>query len=363
MRKYIIIICLILVSGIVFAQPRIKDLASIEGMNDVPLIGYGLVVGLDGSGDTPRSIFTNQSLMNMLDRFGISVERDKVRIRNVAGVMVTASLAAFSKQGQQVDVQVSSIGDARSLMGGTLLLTPLVGPDELVYGVAQGAVSIGGFSVQAPGVSLKQNVNLVGRIPGGLLVERDVLYNLEDRENIRYTLNEGDFTTAMRIADVINQSMNDTLARAVDPVSVEIQIPETYPGGAMGIIAATEMLPVDPDVDAKVVVNERTGTVIIGNEVQLSSVAISHGALSISVVSTPIISQPNPFAPGRTTVQYSSQIQVQQEGEGVVVLEQSSNVGDVAAALNSLGVSPRDIITIFQALKEAGALHAELVII
>lgn len=360
MRK---LICLLLaIPLLASAQPRIKDIAKLEGVSELPVIGYGIVVGLDGTGDSPRALFTNQALLNMLDRFGISVESDRVRTRNVAGVIVTANIPPFSKSGKRVDVQVSSLGDARSLLGGILLLTPVVGPDEVMYGVVQGAVSIGGFAVEAAGVSIKQNVNQVGRIPNGLVLEKDVAPDMVGLESIRWTLNDGDATTASRMAEVIDEALGRDLATVIDPMSVEITIPEDYPGGTMAIITETESLPVVTDRNARVVVNERTGTVIIGAEVQLSSVAISHGSLSITIVTQPIISQPNPFSPGRTVVQRTSQVQVQQGGEGVVVMEESTNVGDVAQALNSLGVSPRDIIAIFQALKEAGALHAELVI-
>ncbi|MDP8207700.1 MAG: flagellar basal body P-ring protein FlgI [Candidatus Electryonea clarkiae] len=363
MKRLSILILVVLIPLLGMAQPRIKDLASVEGINDIPLIGYGVIVGLDGTGDTPRSLFTNQALMNMLDRFGISVENDKVRIKNVAGVIVTATLPAFAKPGQKIDVVVSSIGDARSLLNGTLLLSPLVAPDELVYGVAQGPVSIGGFSVETEGVSLKHNANMVGRIPGGLTVEQDAGLSFDDLEYVSYSLHEGDVTTAIRVADAINEALGIQLAAAVDPVSIQLQVPANFPGGAMGLLAATESITVTPDVEAKVIVNERTGTVVIGSAVQLSSVAISHGALTISIVNTPMISQPGPFSQGTTTVAQTGQIEVQQQGEGVVVIEESTSVGDVATALNSLGVSPRDIIAIFQALKQAGALHADLVII
>jgi len=345
------------------AQSRIKDIADVEGVSPTPVIGYGIVVGLDGTGDSPRSLFTNQTLRNMLERFGISMANDRVRVRNVAGVMVTAELSPFAKQGQKVDVTISSIGDSRSLQGGTLLLTPLAGPDGEVYGLAQGPLSIGGFAIESGGVSIRQNAASVGRIPGGMIVEREPGASLADLEEVNYSLREPDYTTARRIAEAINQALNLEIAEAVDPVSVRVTVPPGYKGGAVGLVTDTENVLVNPDVPAKVVVNERTGTVVIGEKVQLSSVAISHGALSISIVSTPVISQPGAFSPGRTVSQQASQIQVQQQGTGVVVVQQSASVGDVAAALNSLGVAPRDIIAIFQALKQAGALRAELVII
>jgi flagellar P-ring protein precursor FlgI len=357
------LILALLIPGLAAGQSRIKDLADIEGLSPVPLIGYGLVVGLEGTGDSPRSLFTNQALSNMLERFGINLESDRVRTRNVAGVIITATLNPFAKEGQQVDVNVSSLGDARSLQGGMLMLTPLVGPDERVYGIAQGPISIGGFSVESEGVSVRQNASGVGRIPGGMLVEREPGANLTDIEYFRYTLRSPDFTTARRIEAAINASLGQDLAGAIDPVSVQVDVPVDYPGGALALISETESLQINVDIPARVVINERTGTVIIGENVRLASVAISHGALSISITNTPVISQPGAFSPGQTTVQRSTQVQVQEQGSGVMVIQQSANVGDVAGALNSLGVTPRDIIAIFQALKEAGALHANLVII
>ncbi|MBZ0265082.1 flagellar basal body P-ring protein FlgI [bacterium] len=361
-RAYIFVILFLLPLSS-FAQSRIKDLARIDGINSMQLIGYGLIVGLDGSGDSPRALFTNQALKNMLDRFGISLESDRVRVRNVAGVMVTAELPPFAKVGQKIDVIVSSMGDARSLSGGTLLLTPLIGVDENIYGIAQGPVSLGGFSVEEAGVSVSQNMNSVGRIPNGLMVERELTNTLEGLEFFRYALFEGDFTTATRIAEAINSAMGDSIARAIDPVSVEVQVAPEFSGGAMAMISMTESITVTTDQRARVIVNERTGTVAIGGNVKLSNVAITHGALSISIVSTPAVSQPGPFSPGRTVQDRVSQINVQQEGTKVTVIPESNSIADVASALNSLGVTPRDIISIFQALKQAGALQAELVII
>ncbi len=357
------LLAILLLTTFAASQPRIKDLADVEGISEIPLIGYGLVVGLDGSGDSRQALFTNQTMRNMLDRFGISVESDRVRTRNVAGVMITASLPAFTRPGQNIDVSVSSIGDAKSIAGGTLLLSPLIAPDGQVYGVAQGPVSVGGFAVFAGESSVKQNAISVGRVPNGLLVEKEPEFTMDAMVNVRYTLREPDVTTAMRIAEAINVTLGQNLATAEDPVSVTVEIPEGYPGGAMAMIAQTEQLAVQPDVLAKVVINERTGTVVIGANVQLSSVAVTHGPLSITIAATPTVSQPGAFAGGQTVQQTQTQIQVQQEGRELTVLEESTNVGDVAQALNSLGVMPLDIIAIFQALKQAGALQAELVII
>ncbi len=346
-----------------FGQSRIKDIADVQGMTDIPVLGYGLVVGLDGTGDSPRALFTNQALKNMLDRFGITIASDRVRVRNVAGVMITASIPAFAKPGQKVDVLVSSIGDSKSLSSGTLLLTPVAGADQLVYGLAQGPVSIGGFSIESEGVRISQNANSVATIPGGLIVDKDVSYSLEDIESIRWTLRAADVTTATRMAQSINATLGEQLAIAIDPTTVEVAVNPGFDGGAMGLIALTEQLTVLPDVAARVVINERTGTVVVGVDVQLSTVAISHGSLSISITSTPTVSQPNAFSQGQTVAQPVSQIQVEQEGGGMMVIEKSASVGDIATALNNLGVSPRDIISIFQALKRAGALQGELVII
>jgi flagellar P-ring protein FlgI len=346
-----------------FAQVRIKDLADIQGINDTQLVGYGLVVGLDGTGDSPRALFTNQSLANMLERFGISIASDRVRVRNVAAVMVTSELNPFAKLGQTADVTISSLGDSRSLQGGVLLLTPLVGIDENVYGMAQGPITLGGFEIESETVSVSSNASSVGRIPGGLTIEREPGGTIDGLEILSYALQNPDFTTARRIADAVNTNQGNNSARAIDAVTIEVTVPPAYPGGVLGLIADTESILVTPDIDARVVVNERTGTVIIGEMVRLSSVAISHGSLSISISNTPTISQPNAFSQGQTTTQNSSNVEVREQSTGVVVIQQSANVGDVAAALNSLGVSPRDIIAIFQALKRSGALHADLVVI
>ena len=360
---HIALLLLVLIPTMGYGQSRVKDLATIEGLNDLPLVGYGIVVGLDGTGDSPRSLFTNQALSNMLERFGISVESEKVRVRNVAAVMVTARLSPFSKVGQTHDVMVSSMGDARSLQGGTLLLSPLIGPDEKVYGVAQGPVSLGGFAVESGGVSVRQNVSSVGRIPSGFLVEVEQGNSLDGIEEFRYALMDPDFTTAKRIEEAINNTIGMNIATAIDPVTINVAVPNDYAGGPLALIRDTESVLIMPDANARVVINERTGTVVIGDAVRLSSVAISHGALSVSITNTPVVSQPGPFSQGNTSVQRSTSVQVQEQGTGVVVIQQSANVGDVAGALNNLGVTPRDIIAIFQALKRAGALQAELVII
>ncbi len=357
------IVLMTLVVSVASSQPRIKDLADVEGINETPLIGYGLVVGLEGTGDSRQALFTNQTLRNMLDRFGISVESDRVRTRNIAGVMITANLPVFTRPGQKADVNVSSLGDAKSLNGGILLLSPLIDPGGEVYGVAQGPVSTGGFAIFSGESTVKQNSTSVGRVPSGLTVEKVPDANLEAFSEVRYTLHEPDVTTATRIADAINQTLGQDVATAQDPVSVVVAIPDGWPGGAMGMIAQTEQLAVIPDVYAKVVINERTGTVVVGANVMLSSVAVTHGPLSITIASTPSVSQPNAFSGGQTVQQNMTQIQVQQNGTQLTVLEESTNVGDVAQALNSLGVLPLDIIAIFQALKTAGALQAELVII
>jgi flagellar P-ring protein FlgI len=363
--KRITVISLLLLTMVtsVHAQQRIKDISNLEGQGGIPIIGYGIVVGLEGTGDSPRSLFTNQALGNMLERFGISIDSDRVRTRNIAGVMVTSTLNEFSKPGQRVDVTVSSLGDSRSLQGGTLLLTPLVAPDDIVYGIAQGPLSVGGFHIEQGAVSIRKNTASVGRIPNGFLVERAPGNTIEDLEDIEFILNEPDYTTARRMADAINTAFGDDIALAVDPVSVVVQIDEDYPGGTTAQISDLELITVVSDVEARVVVNERTGTVVIGAEVSISSVAISHGTLSISIVNTPVISQPGPFSQGQTVTRNATQIQVEEQGTGVVVVEEAANVGDVASALNSLGVTPRDIIAIFQALQQAGALRGELVII
>jgi len=362
--SYIGLFCLI---GSSWAVPvRVKDLVRVQGMEEFPVVGYGLVVGLDGTGDRSGAVFTAQAVANMLKHFGISVPRRRMRLRNVAAVMVTASVPPSACKGSKVDVVVSSLGNARSLEGGTLLMTPLVGRDGEVYVYAQGPVSIGGFNVEAGmGERLRRNYTLVGRVPEGGTVEKVPDFEFP-KDTLSLILRQPDFTTAVRIAQAINSSLfaGKEVALAKEAGTVVVPVPREYraEGGIAKLLASLEHIEVEPDEVARVVINERTGTVVAGRYVRISEAAVAHENLTIRVGVTPVISQPPPFSRGETVVVPKAQITAEAKPAGISVMPASATVEDLAKALNALGVSPRDLIAIFQALKEVGALRAELVI-
>jgi flagellar P-ring protein FlgI len=354
-----------LCSTVALGAIRIKDIAHVHGIHGQQIIGYGLVVGLNGTGDTQRSTFTLQSVASMLKRFGINVSQNDLRLRNVAAVMVTASVPGFTKEGGEVDVIVSSLGDATSLQGGTLLLTPLSGIDGVVYAMAQGPLSVGGMSVRANGNEIRRNHTAAGRIPGGGVIEKTPDVSIARDSTISVVLMEPDFTTASRVADAINTKLGDRSARADDGASVSIRVPDSVriARRLVDFIASIEALEVNPDVVAKVVINERTGTIVVGGTVSIMSVAISHGGLNIEIESIPMVSQPAPFSQGQTVTTQLTALYAGQDTSTVQAFDRTATVQDVARTLNALKVTPRDIIAIFQALKRAGALNAELVII
>lgn len=351
--------------GTVWAATRIKDIAYVQGVKGKQLIGYGLVVGLNGTGDTQRSTFTLQSVTSMLKRFGITVPQTDLRLRNVAAVMVTATVPSFAKEGGVIDVTVSSMGDATNLQGGTLLMTPLSGIEGEVYAMAQGPVSVGGLGVRQNGNEVRRNHTAAGRIPGGAILERSTGTDFNRDSTLSIVLTQADFTTASRIAEQVNAKFGNNIARANDGSTISLVIPEEVrrSGKLVDFISQVELLEVNPDVAAKVVINEKTGTIVVGGAVTLLPVAISHGALNIDIQSTPVISQPNAFSQGQTVVTQLTTVSAQVDTSVVVALEGAATVQDVAKALNALKVGARDIIAIFQALKEAGALKAELIII
>ena len=345
---------------------RIKDLADIQGVRQNQLVGNGLVVGLDGTGDSSKGL-ASQELANLVRRFGVNFTGTDIKSKNVAAVLVTAQLPPFSRRGSQVDVQVSSLGDAKSLQGGILVQTPLIGADGRVYAVAQGALSVGGFSAGSTGgggALVQKNHPVVGRIPNGALIEREVPSDFAADGILRMRLRQPDFTTARRVVEAINSRWKD-VALAPDLGTVFIRLPEEAKaaGGLVGFVSEMERLTVTPDTAARVVINERTGTIVAGSEVRLAPTAISHGNLYITIKNLPLVSQPEPISGGRT-VQMDDQSTTATEQEArVIVLEpQGPTLGDLALALNQLKVTPRDIIAIFQAIKDAGALHAELII-
>jgi flagellar P-ring protein FlgI len=340
---------------------RLRDVAKLQGVRSNQLLGYGVVVGLDGSGDKDQTRFTVQSLTNLMARQGIAINPTTVKVKNVAAVMVTAELPAFAKPGQRIDVTVSSTGDAKSLAGGTLLMTPIAGPDGQVYVVAQGPLLVGGFSASAGGASTTKNHPTVGRIPDGGLVERAVAgANFTDRATLQYSLNEDDFTTALRVAHAINEELGENVAKPLDGRSVEMAIPKEYKGRAVELVARIENLNVQLQPKARVVVNEKTGTIIMGSDVKISAVSIVQGGLSIAVTSTPVISQPKSLSLGKTVVKEQKEITATEEKPKSLNIEPGTSVGKLAEMLNALGVTPRDMVAILQAIKDAGALSAEL---
>jgi flagellar P-ring protein FlgI len=343
---------------------RIKDLASFEGVRDNQLIGYGLVVGLNGTGDSDQTRMQTQSVVNMLERMGITTTVIDNKIKNVAAVMVTATLPPFAKQGNRLDVLVSSLGDAKSIAGGTLLMAPLKGADNQIYAVAQGSILTNSFAFGGQGATAQKNHPTAGRVPNGALVERELPNTLTGKSILNLNLSVADFTTASRIVTAVNDKFKSAVAASSDPGSVTLTIPEAYANRAVEFVAALERLEVTPDVQAKVVLNERTGTVVMGDNVRISTIAVTHGNLSLVIKETPQVSQPAPFSKtGDTVVVPRTDLKVVEENRRLMVMQEGASIGDVVRALNMLGVTPRDLISILQAVKAAGALQAELSII
>lgn len=362
MKKLLFGLLLLLLPSLALAA-RLKDLVNVEGVRVNKLIGYGLVVGLAGTGDGDQTKFTVQSIVNMLERFGIKVDRKQVKLKNAAAVMVTAELPPFVRPGQRLDVTVSSIGDAKSLQGGTLLLTPLKGPDGKVYALAQGAVSLGGFAAGGAAGGVQKNHPTVGRIPGGAVVEKDVPVSINSKTELRLSFRDVDFTTVARAAEAINAYLNGAFAFALDGRTISLKVPPKYQGQVVKLLAEIGELAVSPDTPARVVIDERTGTVVMGENVRISRVAVAHGNLSVTIRERPQVSQPPPFSTGETVVTPETEIVAKEEAARIVVIEEGVSIGELVRALNAVGATPRDLIAIFQAIKAAGALQAELIII
>jgi flagellar P-ring protein FlgI len=344
-------------------QTRIKDIVDFEGVRENILVGYGLVVGLNGTGDALDSaIFTRESLVGMLERLGVNARDDNLDTDNVAAVMVTATLPPFSKQGSRIDVSISAIGDAEDLLGGTLLVTPLVGADGEVYAVAQGPVATGAISAAGDGQSVVQGVPTNGRIANGAIIEREIAFSMASMETVTIALKNPDFTTARRISQAINAFIGLPISQANDLASVRMIVPENYRGNAVALITDVEQLRVTPDIAAKVVINETTGIIVMGENVRISTVAIAQGNLTIRITETPQVSQPQPFAQtGETVTVPRTQIEIDQdEDKQLSVLAQSVTLQELVDGLNALGIGPRDLISILQAIKAAGALQAEI---
>lgn len=344
---------------------RIKDIASFRGVRSNQLVGYGLVVGLAGTGDGDDAVFTLQSMSSMLEKMGVTVSPDDIKVKNVAAVMVTAELPPFARSGSRMDALVSSIGNAKTLGGGTLLMTPLKGADGQVYAVAQGPVATGGFLISSgAGDKVAKNFPTVGRVVQGVSVEREIPFDLNQKDSLMLALNKPDFTTATRMAQAINAGLRETVARTQDSGTVHVVVPPGYSGNIAALIATVEGLSVTPDNVSRVVINERTGTVIMGENVRIATVAIAHGNLSVEIKQSFDVSQPMPFSNrGQTVVTPDTQTMVKEGRAPLQVLEAGVSIGEVVRALNALGVTPRDLISILQALKAAGALQADLEII
>lgn len=342
---------------------RVKDIARVQAARENQLMGYGLVVGLNGTGDSSQTQFTSQALSNMLQRLGVTVQQNRVQVKNVAAVMVTAQLGPFCKSGDHIDVTVNSLGDASSLQGGTLLQTPLTGADGKVYVVAQGAVSLGGYSADGGGASKTSGHPTVGRIPGGALVEAEIPTTLVENALLTLSLNAPDFTTSARMAAAINGKMGNNLAHARDAASVDVSVPAEYQQRVVELIAALCDVTLTPDAAAKVVINERTGTVVVGGNVTVSPVALAQGTLTVSINQALLVSQPEPYSHGGSTVAQPTATITTNEPKVNLMQVRGSTVEELVRTLNAMKVSSRDIIAILQGLKQAGALQAELQII
>lgn len=348
-------------SFIANAQVRIKDIVDFEGVRDNSLIGYGLVVGLNGTGDSLQSVaFTQQSLESMLEKFGTNVSGERMRTNNIAAVMITAKLPPFARQGSKIDVTVSAMGDATSLLGGTLIPTDLTAANGAKMAIAEGSIVAGGFSAQGQAESVTSGVPTSARIPNGGTVEQEVAFDLDSMESVKLALRDPDFTTAIRIQEVINRNLGDNTATMDDSGTVTVDVPNSFKNKVAYLLARLENFEVIPDQPAKVIIDERTGTIVMGDNVRISRVAVTQGNLTVRVTEAPQVSQPNPFADGDTIIVPRTNIDVEQEDRNIAVIEAGTDLRTLVQGLNSLGVNPRDMISILHAIKQAGALHAEL---
>jgi len=381
MKTLLQITLLLLLSAALAEASRIKDITNVAGGRDNQLFGYGIVVGLSGAGDGSSNEVTLQSVANSLETFGVNITTDDLKSNNVAAVIVTADIGAFIKEGSRIDVTVSSIGDATTIQGGVLLQTPLQGADGVVYAVAQGSLAVGGFLEGIDGATFQKNHPTVGKIPGGAIVEREIPASVVEDNSVNLLLQHPDYATSVRMADAINGQYPGT-AQAMDPTKVNVRVPDEFLGQEINFIAHLGMVEVVPDVRARVIINERTGTIVATQNVRVSKVAISHGPLTVSISQTTEVSQPNPLAPeangqnapqqaetggptfgpgGQTVAVDNAQTEVVERMGGFQVIDDLPTIDRLTAALNALGVSTREMMSIFQSLKAAGALQAELI--
>ena len=343
------------------ATSRIKDLANIEGVRQNQLIGYGLVVGLNGTGDTLNNIpFTKQSLQAMLERMGVNIRGATIRTGNVAAVMVTGNLPPFGTQGTRMDVTVSALGDSKNLQGGTLLVTPLLGADGNVYAVAQGSVAISGFQAEGEAAKIVRGVPTVGRIANGAIIEREIEFALNRLPNVRLALRNADFTTAKRIAAAVNDFLGTKTAEPIDPSTVQLSIPPEFKGNVVAFLTEIEQLQVEPDLAAKIIIDERSGIIVMGRDVRVATVAVAQGNLTVTISESPQVSQPNPMTRGRAVTTPRSSVSVSEDGKKLALVKDGVSLQQLVDGLNGLGIGPRDLISILQAIKAAGAIEADI---
>lgn len=364
MRFLVLALMLVFAMPAVAANVRIKDLVDFDGVRGNDLVGYGLVVGLNGTGDGIRNApFTEEILSNILERLGVNVTGEQFRPRNVAAVLVTAELPPFARAGGRIDVTVSAIGDADSLLGGTLVMTPLNAADGLIYAVGQGTVIAGGVSAEGDGANVVQGVPTSGVIPSGARVEREVPFDFSQMQEVRLALRSPDFTTAARIEAVVNSAFGGPVSQMIDPGTVVLDISRTGLASPAHVLTMIETLRVEPEIKARVVVDQRSGTIVMGDDVRLSRVAVSQGNLTVRIEEAPLVVQPNPFSDGETIVVPRTRAEIEEEpGIGLAVVEPGTTLSELVAGLNALGVSPRDMIDILKSIKASGALHAEFIV-
>ena len=358
------LVAILTIAGAANSGSRIKDIADIEGVRENQLIGYGLVVGLNGTGDSlNNAVFTKQSLQAMLERLGVNTRGSKLKTANVAAVMVTANLPAFATQGTRIDVNVSAMGDSTSLEGGTLLVTPLLGANGEVFAIAQGSVAIGGFAAQGEAASVTKNVPTNGRITNGAIVEREINFALASMSSIRLALRNPDLTTARRMAQAINSLLGEPIAHPTDPSTVRLILPKGFHGNLVDLLTDIEQLSVQPDQVARIVIDENSGIIVMGADVQVNTVAIAQGNLTVTISETPEVSQPQPLSPqgSQTVVVPRTQVEVTEDDVSqLAVVRSGVTLQELVDGLNALGIGPRDLISILQAVKAAGALQAEI---
>ena len=357
-----IILAAVILTPFTASAVRIKDIATFSGVRDNQLVGYGLVVGLNGTGDKKDSTFTMRSMVNMLENMGVSVSQKQLKPKNVASVMVTVKMPVSAKPGAKLDATVSSLGDATSLLGGVLLMTQLKGIDGKVYALAQGPLAIGGFSVAGVAASAQKNISTVGIIPGGATVERGIPFKFNSQDKLTLAMHGADFSTTNQVADRINNVLGGNFARPLDVSTVELTIPVDFKGNLVPLMASLENIEIMPDSAARVVVDEKTGTVILGREVRISRVAVAHGNLQVVVAEGADVSHPAPFSRGSSVAVPRTDINASEEQRNLNIVE-GATLQELVDGLNSLGATPRDLISILRALKSAGALHAALEVI